>query len=235
MSEQAKEKCKVCDGSGEILQKEPLGKFYNSMGECEKCNGTGEVEWLDNIIPKKGVWLKPGVYFSGIDYSVKVQNPSFEFITKNIISAIGIPKDLLIKSTPNSIEIPELKVDMVKIDVKPRVFDKNEIKEDEIETCPKCNGSGLNCSPITDPTADRNRECAWCGGNGRISWLDKIYKRAKRIPGKLRADWSIDIQQDLKAMHGIDVEQEIITKLNEEICKQVEKDILDSLIIREDK
>lgn len=49
------------------------------------------------------------------------------------------------------------------------------------------------------------------------------------VTRKLRARWSIELQQDLKSMHGLDVESEMLDILGYEITQEIDREIIDSI------
>ena len=46
---------------------------------------------------------------------------------------------------------------------------------------------------------------------------------------KLRARWSLEIQQDLKAMHGVDIESEMMDILSYEITAEIDRELLTAI------
>lgn len=46
---------------------------------------------------------------------------------------------------------------------------------------------------------------------------------------KLKANWSIDMEQDIVAMEGINIEEELITVMSEEIAKEMDERILHNI------
>lgn len=55
--------------------------------------------------------------------------------------------------------------------------------------------------------------------------LNKPQNRSK----KLSAIWSIDLEQDLLNMHGIDINSEFVRLMSEEIQREIDKDIVKKL------
>jgi len=95
-------------------------------------------------------------------------------------------------------------------------------EEDCLEVCDKCNGTGAD--PNFKDVRESNK-CSFCNGTGKVEWLDKIFKRSKRRG--FRANWTIDAAQDLKAFHGLDVEEELAKTLAEEIDKEIIASLLE--------
>jgi len=65
--------CDKCDGYG-------IDKYFkakNQFVHCDKCHGTGKLDWIENIVGKnkKKNELKPGVYIKEVDLSERV--PAF--------------------------------------------------------------------------------------------------------------------------------------------------------------
>ena len=53
-----KYKCKVCDGQGDG----DIGWSAPMIVKCENCNGTGECDWIRNVLPlyyseEEGKWM----------------------------------------------------------------------------------------------------------------------------------------------------------------------------------
>ena len=44
--------CEKCEGKGSYLLET---EYYEDVISCIRCNGTGKVDWIDNIIPKKSI------------------------------------------------------------------------------------------------------------------------------------------------------------------------------------
>jgi len=49
------------------------------------------------------------------------------------------------------------------------------------------------------------------------------------VTRKLRARWSVELQQDLKAMHGIDAESEMMDILSYEITAEIDRELIDQI------
>lgn len=56
-----------------------------------------------------------------------------------------------------------------------------------------------------------------------FAWVMEHPHKSSR---KLRANWSIDLEQDIKVMHGIDVIGEIASMQSHEIQKEIDKQLL---------
>ena len=50
-------------------------------------------------------------------------------------------------------------------------------------------------------------------------------------PRKIRAIWTPEMEQDIQAYHGIDVESELTSLLSEEIAREIDNEILRALRI----
>ena len=60
--------CSKCHGEGEILH----GKVEVMDHLCPKCKGKGIVDWVENIMGRRGHSISPGVYVNEVDYSLFV-------------------------------------------------------------------------------------------------------------------------------------------------------------------
>jgi len=67
--------CPKCNGSGLDQTRDQTGinKYH-----CQKCNGTGRLDWIENIIGKRkrSKLIRPGVYTTEVDLSTYI--PSFD-------------------------------------------------------------------------------------------------------------------------------------------------------------
>jgi len=65
------------------------------------------------------------------------------------------------------------------------------------------------------------------GGN-EIS-LEIVKKTIEAKTRKLQAKWTIESDQDAKAMHGIDIEQELVAAVSDEIIRELDRELLGEL------
>ena len=65
------------------------------------------------------------------------------------------------------------------------------------------------------------------GGN-EIS-LEIVKKTIEAKTRKLQAKWTIESDQDAKAMHGIDIEQELVAAVSDEIIRELDRELLNEL------
>ena len=70
--------CSKCGGVGQFQSK-------NVKGICVKCLGEGKLDWIENVVGKKGFSIKPGVYVDGGIVMSKVIQDS---IAKNFCKII---------------------------------------------------------------------------------------------------------------------------------------------------
>lgn len=77
-----------------------------------------------------------------------------------------------------------------------------------------------------DVTYEYNSE-----GNDKIPQLDLMLTHApvQAKPHKLRARWSVEAATDLKAVHGLDAEQELMAHLAEELRYEIDRSIIQDL------
>ena len=50
--------CSKCGGAGQF-------RYKGVKGMCVKCKGEGSLDWIENVVGKKGFRLRPGVYTEG--------------------------------------------------------------------------------------------------------------------------------------------------------------------------
>lgn len=65
------------------------------------------------------------------------------------------------------------------------------------------------------------------GGN-EIS-LEVVKKTIEAKTRKLQAKWTIESDQDAKAMHGIDIEQELVAAVSDEIIRELDRELIGEL------
>jgi len=76
-------KCDKCDGIGnfgsttEIQEYECRGVIHRVPGHteyklCPKCKGTGKLDWIEQVVGKKCIMVKPGVYTREVDLTYVV-------------------------------------------------------------------------------------------------------------------------------------------------------------------
>jgi len=59
--------------------------------------------------------------------------------------------------------------------------------------------------------------------------LEIVKKTIEAKSRKLHAKWTIEADQDAKAMHGIDIEQELVSALSDEIIRELDRELLGNL------
>lgn len=64
---------------------------------------------------------------------------------------------------------------------------------------------------------------------GRQMNLDIVKKSIEAKTRKLHAKWSIEADQDSKALYGIDLESELVAALSDEIIRELDRELLDRL------
>jgi len=66
------------------VDKEEIGKVICSKcggegGECSKCFGAGKLDWIENVVGRKGYRIKPGVYVTEVDLSYYLPERPYTF------------------------------------------------------------------------------------------------------------------------------------------------------------
>ena len=56
--------CNKCDGKRALETTDP-----EILRQCPKCRGRGIVDWIENIMGRKGTYIKRGVYTKEVDIS----------------------------------------------------------------------------------------------------------------------------------------------------------------------
>lgn len=64
---------------------------------------------------------------------------------------------------------------------------------------------------------------------GKEMNLEIVKKSIEAESRKLQAKWTIEADQDAKALHGVDIEQELVTALSDEIVREQDRQILGDL------
>jgi len=96
-----------------------------------------------------------------------------------------------------------------------------ELEEGEV-ICARCEGAG--CLPSTIDAIDILQEtCLKCNGKGKLDWISNAMGTRKR---KLAAQWTIE--NDISPTFCFS--DEVITKMSEALAKEIDKQILDSII-----
>jgi len=94
--------------------------------------------------------------------------------------------------------------------------------------CPKCEGTGVLSDrdfPAPAPTCDK------CWGTGTLDWIDIIMGKPKPHR-KLKGNWSIKMEQDLKAFYHIDLEQHILDSMGKEVVDAIDKEIIKGINLK---
>jgi hypothetical protein len=90
--------------------------------------------------------------------------------------------------------------------------------------CPKCRGSGW----LTGKN-DWEYTCNKCWGAGKLDWIERIM--GKPSPHHtLKGNWTIEVEDDLKALYDCDMEKEIIDAMSQELAKKVDEEIIGKMI-----
>jgi len=81
--------CSKCGGNGQI-------SFKGLKGSCVKCKGEGSLDWIENVVGKKGFRMRPGVYVEGGIMARIWEDDMAKSLVKAIDRDIigGIKKDL---------------------------------------------------------------------------------------------------------------------------------------------
>ncbi len=67
------------------------------------------------------------------------------------------------------------------------------------------------------------------GSGGRKMTLEVVGQAVEAQTRKLQATWTIEAMQDMKALHGMDIQNEIVTGLSAEIVQEIDAEILNDL------
>lgn len=62
-------KCDMCNGEGRAGWTIPIQHIRSYPIICGKCRGTGKLDWIENIVGKRGCYIKPGIYVQEVDLS----------------------------------------------------------------------------------------------------------------------------------------------------------------------
>lgn len=100
---------------------------------------------------------------------------------------------------------------------------KDLLKEGEI-LCPKCEGSGGEPGDSRSPVP----VCDRCWGDGKLDWIDLIMGKPKPRR-KLNAVWTVEMNDDIKALYDNSLSQEIIDTFAKEIAYKVDEEIMEEI------
>ena len=69
------------------------------------------------------------------------------------------------------------------------------------------------------------------GSGAQIKEVNMTVEKAhvEAVTRKLRSRWSVEVAQDLKAMHGLDLEEEMLDILAYEITAEIDREIIDTI------
>ena len=81
-----------------------------------------------------------------------------------------------------------------------------------------------------DSTSKADATSALEGGGGRNMSIQIVKETVEAKSRKLAARWTFEAAQDAQAMHGVDIEAEILAALAQEITTEIDQEILASLM-----
>ena len=92
--------------------------------------------------------------------------------------------------------------------------------------CDKCSGKGW-----LEGKTDWYYNCDKCYGARKLDWVERIMGKANPFPKRaLKANWTIEMEEDLVAIHDVNLESEIIDILAEELAEKVDEEIMGNII-----
>jgi len=91
--------------------------------------------------------------------------------------------------------------------------------------CDRCNGSGW----LTGKT-EWQYTCDKCRGDGWVDWISHIMGKPLPPPRQLKGNWTMEVEQDLVAMHGTNVHEEIVNSIASELADKIDQEIMENLI-----
>lgn len=90
--------------------------------------------------------------------------------------------------------------------------------------CPKCKGTGWIVGE-----KDWDYRCDRCWGAGKLDWIERIMGKPSPYH-TLKADWTLEEQEDLCGLYDSDLGQKIIDAMSEEIAKEIDEEIIGKMI-----
>jgi len=102
----------------------------------------------------------------------------------------------------------------------------NDLSQGEV-ICPKCKGTGVLSDRDFPAPAP---ECSKCWGAGNLDWIDLIMGKPNPHR-KLKGNWTIQTEKDLKAFHHIDLEQELLDSMGKEVAEAIDKEIIKEITL----
>ncbi len=94
--------------------------------------------------------------------------------------------------------------------------------------CLKCEGLGWLTKDLSREN-DWQYTCDKCWGAGKLDWIERIM--GKPSPHHtLKGDWSIEMDQELNALHDISLDSEIIDAMTQEIADEIDEEIIKNII-----
>jgi len=76
----------------------------------------------------------------------------------------------------------------------------------------------------TNPDGDWESTCDRCWGAGKLDWIERIMGKANPRRS-LKANWTIEVEDDLRAMYDVNLESEIFDAMRKELAKELAEKI----------
>lgn len=90
-------------------------------------------------------------------------------------------------------------------------------------------GSKLDPNLTTNPQANHGLGSVGDGSMAREVGFTIEKRQVEAVTRKLRSRWSLEVAQDLKAMHGLDLEEEMMDILAYEITAEIDREIVNEI------
>ena len=101
---------------------------------------------------------------------------------------------------------------------------RDELLPGEI-ICDQCHGSGW----ITGKT-EWQYTCRKCQGDGKVDWISHIMGAPRKPPRTLKGTWTMEVEQDLKAMYDVNLSDEIADSIIKELGEQIDQEIMENIV-----
>ena len=91
--------------------------------------------------------------------------------------------------------------------------------------CPKCKGDGW----LTGKN-DWEYTCNKCYGAGKLDWIERIMGKAPPEPRTLNANWTMEMEEDITCLYGIDLNQDIVEAMSTELANEIDQEIIENIV-----
>ena len=104
---------------------------------------------------------------------------------------------------------------------------RNDLLPGEV-ICSKCKGHGFLPSTVSS-MEEWQYQCDKCDGEGKVDWVTNVMGVPPPKVRSLKGNWTMEMEEDIKAMYDVNLPDEIMKSLGEELAKKTDQEIIESL------